>query len=280
MPTTNTKIQMTKLFSSLLTNPKGKNHSFIDGIPIFLAPQGEGNNNLYEQFYQSQAEPWAYSERAAEILRHEYIAEQVKAICEKLGKKLIILDLGCSLGHITEKLHPYGALVVGLDISVTAVGKAKKRCEELVQGRENPFQFVVASTLDLPFCENAFDVVIISDGICEWFQTEKERKTTIEGVYKVLKMNGTAIFTDYLSPEKFDEFAALIQDSPLKVIKEEPFYDRLWYRLESWLKAFKRQVWAKKLLANVGFARQLRSLARRLGRNYSKHLAVIAQKLA
>lgn len=269
---------MKKLFSDLLVSPDGKSYPLIDGIPILFASEGD-SNNLYEQFYQSQAEPWAYSERAAEILRHEYVAEQVKTVYEKLGKKLIVLDLGCSLGHITERLHPYSELVVGLDISVTAVGKAKKRCEELMQGQENPYQFVVASTLDLPFHENSFDVVIISDGIYEWFQTEKERKITIEGVYRILKINGMAIFTDYLSPKKFNEFAALIHASSLKVLREEPFYDRLWYRLESWLKAFKKQAWAKKLLADVVFARKLRSLAKRLGSNYSKHLAVIAQKL-
>ncbi len=268
---------MTTAFSDLLAGSAGKDYPIINDIPVLFASQEE-NNNLYEQFYQSQAEPWAYSERAAEILRHEYVAEQVKAIYEKLGKKLIVLDLGCSLGHITERLHPYSSLVVGLDISMTAVAKAKKRCEELMKGQINPYEFVVASTLDLPFHENSFDVIIISDGINEWFQTEKERKIAIDGIYKILKINGIAIFTDYIHPKKFDEFAALIDASAFKVLKEEPFYDRLWYRLESWLKAFRHQKWAKNLLADVKFARKLRSIAKKLGKSYSKHLGVIAQK--
>jgi SAM-dependent methyltransferase len=268
---------MNTAFSDLLASPNGNGYPLINGIPILLASEKE-NNNLYEQFYQSQAEPWAYSERAAEIMRHEYVAEQVKDIYERLGKKLTVLDLGCSLGHITERLYPYSSLAVGLDISITAVAKAKKRCEELMQGQVNPYEFVVASTLDLPFRPDSFDVVIISDGIYEWFQTEKERKMTIDGIYKILKTNGIAIFTDYIHPSKFDEFAALIHSSAFKVIKEEPFYDRLWYRLESWLKAFRHQKWAKDLLADVGFARRLRWLAQKMGKSYSKHLGVIAQK--
>lgn len=268
---------MTTAFSDLLVNDNGKNYPLINGIPILFAHEEE-NNNLYEQFYQSQAEPWAYSERAAEIMRHEYVADQVKAVYECLGKKLTVLDLGCSLGHITERLHPYSSLAVGLDISVTAVAKAKKRCEELMNGQVNPYEFVVASTLDLPFRPNSFDVVIISDGIYEWFQNEKERKITIDGIYKILKPDGTAIFTDYIHPRRFDEFATLIHSSAFNVIKEDPFYDRLWYRLESWLKAFRHQKWAKNLLADVSFARKLRWLAQKMGKSYSKHLGVIAQK--
>jgi SAM-dependent methyltransferase len=268
---------MTAAFSDLLVSPQGKNHPLINDIPVLLVSQEE-NNNLYEQFYQSQAEPWAYSERAAEILRHEYVANQVKAIHERLGKKLVVLDLGCSLGHITERLHPYSSLVIGLDISITAVAKAKKRCQELLEGLVNPYEFVVASTLDLPFHENSFDVVIISDGIYEWFQTEKERKIAVDGIYKILKINGIAIFTDYIHPKKFDEFTTLIHSSAFKILKEEPFYDRLWYRLESWLKAFRHQQWTKNLLADIGFARKLRSIAQMFGKSYSKHLGVIAQK--
>jgi ubiquinone/menaquinone biosynthesis C-methylase UbiE len=254
-----------------------KGFSMIEDIPIFLA--GDTQQNYYEEFYQSQTEPWAYSGRAAEVLRHEYVAEQVRNIYREKGRKLTILDLGCSLGHITEKLHLYGETVVGLDISLTAVAKAKKRCEEVVKGKDNPYQFIVASCLELPFQENTFDVVVASDGIWGWFveDTEKSKKAVAE-IYKVLKTNGVVIHTDYLHPRKFAKFVQLTMSAPFQLIKEEPMYDRLWYRLESWTKSLQSFTWVKKLLANVGFAKKLRTLARLLGRNYSKHISVIAKK--
>ncbi len=263
---------------SLTTNSAiSQDFSIIEGIPIFLA--GDIQNNFYEEFYQSQAEPWAYSGRAAEVLRHEYVAEQVKNVYQEKGKKLTILDLGCSLGHITEKLYPYGELVVGLDISLTAVAKAQKRCKEVVKGQENPYQFVVASCLELPFKENTFDVVIASDGIWGWFVEDEEKsKKAVAEIYKVLKTNGVVIHTDYLHPRKFAKFVRLTMSCPFQLIKEEPLYDRLWYRLESWTKSLQGFIWVKKLLANVKFAKKLRTLAKLLGRNYSKHISVIAKK--
>ncbi len=263
---------------SLTTNPViSQDFSMIEGIPIFLA--GDTQNNYYEDFYRSQVEPWAYSGRAAEILRHEYVAEQVKNIYQEKGRKLTILDLGCSLGHITEKLYPYGEIVVGLDISLTAVAKAQKRCGEVVKGQENPYQFVVASCLQLPFKENTFDVVVASDGIWGWFVEEEEKsKKAVAEIYKVLKNNGVVIHTDYLHPRKFAKFVQLTMSSPFQLIKEELLYDRLWYRLESWTKSLQGFSWIKKLLANVKFAKKLRTLAKLLGRNYSKHISVIAKK--
>ena len=266
-------------FSILFENEKS--YPLYQNIPVLLedAIQEDGEN-FYEQFYQNESEPWSYSGRAAEILRHEYVVEQVKIIYEQVGKKLVILDLGCSLGHITEHLHPYGSLIVGLDISPTAVAKAKKRCAEMVGEQPNPYEFVAASTLALPFKIETFDVVIASDGVMGWFeegQKDNSQKAVAE-IYRVLKKGGIAIHTDYMHPRYFDSFVRATMCMPFEKIKEEPLYDRLWYRTESWLKIFRKQSWAKRLLANVSFAKKLRSIAKILGRNYSKHISVIAKK--
>lgn len=259
-------------------------YPIVEGVPILLETALQSTeNNFYERFYQSQAEPWAYSGRAAEIMRHEYVAEQVKAICQQAGRKLTILDLGCSLGHITELLYPYGELIVGLDISLTAVLSAKKRCNSVVSGKENPFSFVVASTLALPFAEESFDVVVASDGIAGWFDTNEKAvnsEKAVKEIFRVLKKGGIAIHTDYMNPKFFDEYVKLTLSSPFQKIKEEPLYDRLWYRTESLLKAFRKQTWAKQVLANVSLARALKGIAKMLGRSYSKHIGVVAKKMA
>lgn len=259
-----------------------KSYPLYQNIPVLLEEAIQEGENFYEQFYQNESEPWSYSGRAAEILRHEYVVEQVKMVYEQIGKKLVILDLGCSLGHITEHLHPYGSLVVGLDISPTAVAKAKERCAEVVGNQPNPYEFVAASTLALPFKSETFDVVIASDGVMGWFEEGETKKDNsqkaVAEIYRVLKKGGIAIHTDYMHPRYFDSFVRATMSMPFEKLKEEPLYDRLWYRTESWLKIFRKQDWAKKFLANVNVARKLRSIAKILGRNYSKHISVIAKK--
>lgn len=261
-----------------------KIYPVVEDVPILLesALQSE-NNNFYERFYQSQEEPWAYSGRAAEIMRHEYVAEQVKKVCEQAGRKLRILDLGCSLGHITERLYPYGELIIGLDISITAVLSAKKRCKSVVKGNENPFSFVVASTLELPFAEESFDVVVASDGIAGWFDADGKSANSekaVQEIFRVLKKGGIAIHTDYMHPNFFDEYVRLTLSSPFQKLKEEPLYDRLWYRTESLFKLFRKQAWVKWILASIPLARGLKEIAKVLGRNYSKHIGVVAKKMS
>lgn len=258
-----------------------KVYPLYKNIPVLLEEilQEEGKN-FYEQFYQNESEPWSYSGRAAEILRHEYVVEQVKMVYGQVGKKLVILDLGCSLGHITEHLHAYGSLVVGLDISPTAVAKAKERCAEVLGSQSNPYEFIAASTLALPFKADVFDVVIASDGVMGWFEEGNKEKTekAVAEIYRVLKKGGIVIHTDYMHPKYFDNFVRATMSMPFEKLKEEPLYDRLWYRTESWMKAFRGQDWAKKILASVNVARKLRSIAKVLGRSYSKHISVIAKK--
>lgn len=275
------KVSITTQQGDTLVAENQQSFPVVQGIPVLLENPNTQNNNYYEQFYQSQAEPWAYSERAAEVLRHEYVAEQVQKIYKENGKKLIILDLGCSLGHITERLHPFGEVVIGLDISLTAVLAAQKRCVEVVRGGNNPYQFVVGSTLALPFKENSFDVVVASDGVGGWFEEGDKlnySKQAVAEIYRVLKKGGIVIHTDYMNPRYFDDFVKIAMSAPFQKISEEPLYDRLWYRAESWLKAFSKQAWVKKLLADLDFARRLRSIAQKLGRNYSKHISLIAKK--
>jgi SAM-dependent methyltransferase len=257
----------------------GTSFPITDQIPVLLPlTETTSKQDFYEGFYQAEAEPWGYSERAAEKLRHEYIAQQVEDICKQNNEQLVILDLGCSLGHITALLHPYGELIVGLDISITAALKAKNRCEALVKEKNNPYQFMVGDVLNLPFQKEVFDVVIISDGIHEWFGKEEDREKSVQNVFQVLKKGGKAIFTDYINPKEFKNFTQLVQTSPFSIEREDFFYDRLWYRLESWTKALRHQTWVKSLLADINFAKKLRIISKFLGKNYSKHLAIIAKK--
>jgi SAM-dependent methyltransferase len=71
---------------------------------------------------------------------------------------LKILDAGCGTGAMLSHLRPYGE-VVGVDLSSEALRLAKKR---EVEGCE----LVQSSLTDLPFVDEAFDLITSFDVIC------------------------------------------------------------------------------------------------------------------
>ena len=60
-------------------------------------------NAYYQKIYSEQKEPWNYRARGAEILRHEEIPDLLFGF---KGQFENILDIGTSLGQLTQKLLP------------------------------------------------------------------------------------------------------------------------------------------------------------------------------
>ena len=267
-------------FLSLIDKKNINDIKTIKGINVILdnfSFHKQGNRN--EKIYQKIEEPWDYSKRAAEILRHEYIVNCFKRISEHLNKKLRILDLGCSLGHITSKLYPYAEFIIANDISYTAVEKAKKLCESHPGVKKNLYYFSVSDSMNLPFKEDIFDVILVSDGLREWFDDNFEfQKIVVRKIYRTLKYGGYGIFTDYLSYKDYPKLFEAIHSSPFRHFEEIALYDRLWYRMETWLRPFKRMKLIQRVLINKQIAIILSKISKSLGKRYSKHLGVIAIK--
>lgn len=276
-----TKSKNFELFENYLSFEDGTKYSFVDKIPVMLMPsminQQEGLS-FFENFYQTASEPWKYSQRAAECLRHDYVVEKVAQLTEKLGKKAKILDIGCSLGHITARLHPYAELIVAMDISLTAIQKARYHCLQSAHEKANIYHFVVGSATDLPFIDNFFDIVVASDGLHGWHLPQELQQKAAGEIYRVMYRQAYAIFTDYLHPRLHYKVSSILEKFPWQIECIELLYDRLWYQFESLLKAFKQYWWAQKWLASKKIALFLRSIAKNLGNNYSKHITAIVYK--
>lgn len=78
----------------------------------------------FEQMYIDYEDPWLQSSR------EKYSSERAIAInwCQSLSEnndKLKVLELGCGLGHFSNRLAQSGFEVLGIDISSTAISKAK-----------------------------------------------------------------------------------------------------------------------------------------------------------
>jgi len=221
---------------------------------------------LFEEMHK-RGEPFDYSRRAAEQLRHSFVREVAARLTPPPAR---LLDVGCSMGQLTAQLASVPRAVFAIDLSRVAISEARSR----VRGA----RFVVAGVTALPFRAGAFDLVVLADGLHSWKLSPRERGAALGEAHRVVGAGGFALLTEYLQPQVFPAFVAQVRASAFEVVSVAYLYDRLWYRIESWLKAVRGWRGVQRLLASVPFALFLRSLSRRFGASGSRHVCVVARK--
>jgi SAM-dependent methyltransferase len=289
--------------SILVCKANGAEYAVREGVPNFVeraesVEESERSElaRSFEEKYQREGEPWSYSDRAAEILRHQYVIETTERLAATMrgsdkidgvnsqSHRLRLLDLGCSNGQLTYRLgqaFPAArAEIFSLDISPTAVETAQKAVQSRAESREGDFFFLAASATELPFAGCVFDIVVVSDGLHGWELPPELQRQVLAEVFRVLKPSGYALFTDYLHPKKYDELEAILRQSPLQVKAVEYLYDRFWYRFESFTRALHRFAPVRAALRSVAFAKLLKRFARLRGKYGSKHICIITQRVA
>jgi ubiquinone/menaquinone biosynthesis C-methylase UbiE len=220
----------------------------------------------FEELHRSQQEPWMFGARAAEILRHEWIVEAAQRL-----EPATTLDVGCTVGQLTERLARALPGVSAIDVSPTAVTSARHRIAAGVQ-------FMSGSVTSLPIAPASFDLVIAADGIYSWNLVPSDREAALREIHRVLRPGGRAILTEHTRPARFGEFVGEVARSPLRVVNVDYLYDRPWYQFESWLRAVQRFGGARAIRRNVGIARVLRAVGRRIGPRASRHVCVLAER--
>ncbi|PIS08817.1 hypothetical protein COT75_05045 [Candidatus Beckwithbacteria bacterium CG10_big_fil_rev_8_21_14_0_10_34_10] len=108
---------------------------------------------------------------------------RVKKIVDLSGKNKIILDIGCDTGLVGKYILKNKNKVYGIDISKKAVIEANNN--GLIAKRINP------ETQALPFKNNYFDLIIMTDIIEHLFDPDK----VFQKIRKKLKLNGELIIT-------------------------------------------------------------------------------------
>ena len=76
----------------------------------------------YEELYQDFDDPWQQNKK-------EKFASE-KAVCINLIKlfdRKKIIDIGCGLGHLTNRISQVAPYSLGIDIAPTAIKKAKEK---------------------------------------------------------------------------------------------------------------------------------------------------------
>lgn len=225
----------------------------------------------FEALHAAGDEPWSFSERAVEMLRHERVATLVRS----LGPRRV-LDLGCSLGQMTARLATLPAELYAMDLSPTAVRRARQRFRERERSLVSLPGFVSGSTIQLPFRARAFDVILASDGLYSWELDHVDRAAALQQIHHALAPGGHAVLTEHMRPAQFAGFVEEIRASPLRVVRVTYLYDRPCYQFESWLRAVRHWRAARALRRSMPLARALCAAGSCFGPAASRHICVVA----
>lgn len=120
-------------------------------------------------------------------------------ICKKIKiSGATVLDVGCGIGRVTVFFANSAGFVVGLDISEEMIRRAK----ELTHSRRNKIQYVVASSHDMPFRTEAFDIVNCV-AVLQHIKDNKLFDKSLQEFSRVLKKQAHAIVVEFV-PTKID----------------------------------------------------------------------------
>lgn len=232
---------------------------------------------FYEQKYKNESEPWEYSKKAVEVLRHDFTLRTALSLKSGYTK---ILDVGCSKGQLTSLFRNQSPEIYGIDVSETALAFAKKSFDENTKTSNGSckYFFMKENITSLSFSDNSFDLILLCDGIFEWFSNNDSRLQALKETHRVLMKGGFVILSDYGNQKYFDEYLALVKASGLEVVSTYRFNDRLCYQFNSWLKAVEKNILAQKLIESRLIARFLIKVSSLFGAKGSKHIFVVATK--
>jgi ubiquinone/menaquinone biosynthesis C-methylase UbiE len=123
-----------------------------------------------------------------------------------------ILEVGCGRGgglsYISNYLSPKS--LTGVDLNKKAI----KFCQN--NYTENGNIFLQANAQDLPFPDHSFDIVINVESSHRYAQPELFFKE----VYRILKTDGTFLFTDFRQKKELQELVNQIENAKFKFIKK------------------------------------------------------------
>ncbi|UOG72781.1 class I SAM-dependent methyltransferase [Hymenobacter tibetensis] len=249
-------------------------YHLVDGISM-LHQQEQDYNPWFEEQYSATAEPWNYSRRGGELFRHAHTIELLRRFCPHPSS---LLELGCSQGLMTAQLVPFTKELFASDVSPSAVKICKRKCDPLAAQHNCSMHYYVTTTPGLPFADDSFEVVTLCDGMIGWWFSEEQKQAALKDTYRVLRKGGYVMFTDYATPDVFDSYIQLIQNSELSVVSVSYLYDRPWYLLESVVKKLPGKALLSPIVASPKVAKLLHKAGGMVGTAAARHILIIARK--
>lgn len=226
----------------------------------------------YEWQFQEHSDPWGYQSRPAERLKYQFLTQTCLRLLQ--GTRHRVIDVGCGLGLLSNRLAALGAQVTGLDLSPTAACRA----DASKQPRAHEPIFAAATAKALPIPSDSSDLLVIADGLMTWNFSEEECRDLLRDAARILVDEGQLVLMDYLRPGDQLRFMQLANGHLFHVQEIHFLHDRPWYLLEILLRPLQGFRWCQRFLASLTVARALQRAGRAVGRIGSAHICIVAQK--
>ena len=113
------------------------------------------------------------------------ILEDCERILSELPKGSTVLDLGCGTGHFCRSIQQYGHTPVGLEPSQEML--------KFARGNFPGIEFVSGISVELPFPDNSFDLIICIE-VLRYLKSQ-DIENTYKEMHRVLKPGGKIFAT-------------------------------------------------------------------------------------
>ena len=193
---------------------------------------------------------------------------EIKASTEKLEeflkyyglspKNAKIIEFGCGEGHLAQYLIQKGYEYLGVDLSTSAIAKAKQRLDE--SGISGNFVLGDVTHLD-KIADESYDVGI--DNFClQMLVLDVDRHDYLSEVARILTKEGKTFFREIYQEEAFDEEIKSFDEymakfkPDLKTLEDRQVYTHGQYRkikLPRIPARFNNEIGYRKELMDVGF---------------------------
>jgi predicted TPR repeat methyltransferase len=123
---------------------------------IARVQQDQGSRAAFEAAYADSADPWASAST-----HYRYQSVKYDKLIALLPQRRFanVLDLGCGLGLLSQKLAKLAENVVGMDLATSALHHARRRAAAF-----SNLEFTFGDILDLPrVLDRRFDLIVVAD---------------------------------------------------------------------------------------------------------------------
>jgi SAM-dependent methyltransferase len=152
---------------------------------------GDGAKAAFEAAYTRSADPWS---SASKRYRYQSLKYDKLVALLPAGPLGNVLDLGCGLGLLSQKLAARSEHVLGIDIAAAPIGHARLRGA----GFGN-LDFAAGDLLDLPASlDGSFDLVVLADVLYYLSPLDDAMlASVILRVAQLLSPNGTCLLANH-----------------------------------------------------------------------------------
>ncbi len=140
--------------------------------------------DYFDKVYRAHADPWNFE--TSEYERGKYAATLAALPRQSYENAL---EVGCSIGVLTEQLAPFCQKLLAVDVSDAALEKAKKRCAELPHVKFEKMQ------IPAHFPSETFDLILVSE--VGYYLAPADWKTAVEKIIGQLRPDGSVLLVHW-----------------------------------------------------------------------------------